>query len=170
MRSRRASLLLIGGAVALALGACGGGQAKTPDALAGEAFLRKNARADGVKTLKDGLQYRIVSSGPADGPHPKLGDDVRVNYEGSLIDGTVFDTTYKDNEPAVFTVGGVIPAWNEALQLMRPGDVWYLYVPPALGYGSRSAGPIPPNSVMVFKIELLSVLPHAGAGSGAAQA
>jgi peptidylprolyl isomerase/FKBP-type peptidyl-prolyl cis-trans isomerase FklB len=156
-------------AAVLAAAACS--QAKAPDAgAAGQAFLRKNATAEGVKTLPDGLQYKIVSSGPADGPHPRLGDDVKVNYEGSLIDGTVFDSTYKDGEPAVFTVGGVIPAWNEALQLMRPGDVWYLYIPSKLGYGPGGKGPIPPNAVMVFKIELLGVLPRQSSGTGGAHA
>jgi peptidylprolyl isomerase/FKBP-type peptidyl-prolyl cis-trans isomerase FklB len=159
------------GAAALAVVACGpAGRAAQDGAAAGAAFLAKNAHADGVKVLRDGLQYKIVTSGPADGPHPRLGDEVKVNYEGSLLDGTVFDSTYKDGEPAVFTVGGVIPAWNEALQLMRPGDVWYLYIPSKLGYGPEGKGPIPPNSVMVFKIELLGVLPRPGSGQGGAAA
>jgi peptidylprolyl isomerase/FKBP-type peptidyl-prolyl cis-trans isomerase FklB len=127
-----------------------------------QAFLAKNAKAEGVKVLADGLQYKVLRSGPADGVRPKLGDEVKVHYEGSLIDGTVFDSSYGRGSPAVFTVGEVVPGWNEVLQLMRPGDVWYVYLPPKLGYGEEGSGPIPPNSVLGFKIELLAVLPHAG--------
>jgi peptidylprolyl isomerase/FKBP-type peptidyl-prolyl cis-trans isomerase FklB len=171
MRSKPVSFLLAALAAA-AIASCGqNGRAAPPDAGAqGRAFLAKNAKAEGVKTLADGLQYKIVSSGPAGGPHPRMGDDVKVNYEGTLVDGTVFDSSYKDGEPVVFTVGQVIPAWNEILQLMRPGDVWYIYVPSNLGYGPSGKGPIPPNSVMVFKIELLGVLPRSGGGGGDARA
>jgi peptidylprolyl isomerase/FKBP-type peptidyl-prolyl cis-trans isomerase FklB len=155
----------------LAITACApkGGARAAPDQTAqSAAFLKKNAAAAGVKTLPSGLQYKVVQSGPAGGQPIHLGDEVKVNYEGALIDGTVFDSSYQRGEPDVFTVGDVVPAWNEALQLMHPGDVWYLYVPPKLGYGDKGAGPIPPNAVMVFKIEVLGVLPHGKAG-GAAQ-
>jgi FKBP-type peptidyl-prolyl cis-trans isomerase len=129
----------------------------------GDAFLAKMAKTPGVQTLPDGLQFKIVHTGPADGTKPRMGDEVKVHYQGTLVDGTVFDSSYDRGEPAVFTLGEVIPAWNEALQLMKPGDVWYLYVPAKLAYGDRAAGPIPPGSVLVFKVELLSVLPHGGA-------
>jgi peptidylprolyl isomerase/FKBP-type peptidyl-prolyl cis-trans isomerase FklB len=127
-----------------------------------QAFLAKVAKEPGVKTLPDGLEYKVLRSGPANGASPRIGDEVKVHYQGTLMDGTVFDSSYDRGEPAVFTLGEVIPAWNEALQLMRPGDVWYLYVPAQLGYGDRGAGPIPPGSVLVFKVELLGVLPHDG--------
>jgi peptidylprolyl isomerase/FKBP-type peptidyl-prolyl cis-trans isomerase FklB len=131
-----------------------------------QAFLAKNAKAKGVKVLPSGLQYRVERSGPADGPKPKLGDDVKVHYEGTLLDGTVFDSSYQSGQPAVFKVGEVIEAWNEALQLMRPGDVWYLYVPADIGYGPEGKGPIPGNAVMVFKVELLGVLPSGASAFG----
>jgi FKBP-type peptidyl-prolyl cis-trans isomerase len=135
-------------------------------AQAAGAWLAKNAKDAGVKTLPDGLQYRIVSTVPGNGPHPVMGDEVKVNYEGALIDGTVFDSSYKRGQPAEFAVGEVVPAWNEALQMMKPGDVWYLYVPPALGYGPMGRGPVPGNAVMVFKIELISILPHGSSANG----
>jgi len=170
-RLKRGATLVAAGLLALGAGACGskGASGYAAEAAAKSAkdtadWLAKNAKDPGVKTLPDGLQYRIVSTGAGDGPHPKLGDEVRVNYEGALVDGTVFDSSYARNQPAVFTVGEVVPAWNEALQLMKPGDTWYLYVPPKLGYGPEGKGPIPPNAIMVFKIELIAVLP---AGSGA---
>ncbi len=159
---RRIALLT----AAVALSACGAhSQTSTPGGSA--AFMTKTAKEPGVISLPDGLEYKIVKSGPASGAMPKLGDEVKVNYEGKLTDGTVFDSSYKGGEPVVFPVGGLVPAWNEALQLMKPGDVWILYVPPALGYGPEGKGPIPPDSVMVFKLELLGVLPaHTGGSLG----
>lgn len=152
----------------LMLGACHAQTAATtaPSGQGSAAFMAKNGKAEGVVTLKDGLQYKIVKSGPASGRSPRDGDEVKVNYEGTLVDGTVFDSSYKTGEPVVFAVGSLIPAWNEALTMMKPGDVWYLYVPPALGYGPEGKGPIPPDSVMVFKLELLGVLPRSGGGLG----
>ncbi len=178
MSSKRLSIGLILG-LSLALSACGPkGAAKGPDGAAASAdakaeiakataFLNKNAKAPGVVTLPSGLQYKVISSGPASGLKAKLGDDVKVQYEGTLVDGTVFDSSYESGQPAVFTVGQVVPAWNEALQLMRPGDVWYLYVPSKLGYGDQGSGPIPGGAVMIFKIEVLGVLPAGGGGSSA---
>lgn len=157
-------------ALVAALGAC---QSKTnaqesakPANGEGVAFLAKMAKVPGVHVLPDGLQYKIVKSGPADGTSPRLGDEVKVDYEGTLVDGTVFDSSYKHGEPIVFTLGEVIPGWNEALQKMKPGDVWYIYVPAELGYGDRAAGPIPPGSVLIFKVELHSVLSHGGGANG----
>jgi len=123
-----------------------------------ETFLAANAKLPGVKTTASGLQYKITKSGPADGAPPTLSEGVAVNYEGSLISGRVFDSTYQRGQPAAFGVAEVVPGWTEVLQLMRPGDEWVVYLPPELGYGSRSAGPIPPNSVLVFRMELLQVL------------
>jgi peptidylprolyl isomerase/FKBP-type peptidyl-prolyl cis-trans isomerase FklB len=130
------------------------------DTGANDAFLAKNAKAPGVVTLPDGLQYRVVTSGPADGPHPKISDEVKVNYEGKLLSGEVFDSSFARGAPAAFPLQGLIPGWVEALQLMRPGDEWILWTPPALGYGDETKGPIPANSVLQFRIQLLGVLPH----------
>jgi peptidylprolyl isomerase/FKBP-type peptidyl-prolyl cis-trans isomerase FklB len=166
MSSRLVRVLSVA-ALAFAVCACAprGHAQPLPDQSAqSAAFLKKNGALADVKTLPDGLQIKVVRSGLPGGPSVHVGDEVKVMYEGALIDGTVFDSSYIRGEPDVFTVGEVVPAWNEALQLMHPGDVWYLYVPPTLGYGGHGAGPIPPNAVMVFKLELLGVLPHGGAG------
>lgn len=122
-------------------------------------FMATNAKAQGVITLPSGLEYKVFRSGPAGGVSPKLGDQVRVDYEGRLLDGTVFDSSASSGGPATFPVGELIAAWNEALQLMRPGDQWVLYVPPELGYGPKGKGPIPPDSVMIFTLSLLDVQP-----------
>ena len=154
--------LLIAVGLSLGLAACApGGASKAqsaPSASANAGFLATNAKAPGVITLPSGLQYKIVHSGPADGAHPGPADEVKVNYEGKLVNGTVFDSSFKRGEPADLPLQGLIPGWVEALQLMRPGDEWMLYVPPNLGYGADSPPPIPPNSVLVFRIQLLGVL------------
>jgi peptidylprolyl isomerase/FKBP-type peptidyl-prolyl cis-trans isomerase FklB len=144
----------------LALAACGDTAKENLDA--SKAFLAQNAKAEGVKTLPSGVQYKVVKSGPADGLSPKPGDEIKVHYEGKLVSGRVFDSSYERGEPAVMPLDGLIPAWIEALQQMRPGDEWTLYVPPEQGYGERGAGEIPPNSALIFRIELLGVLPRAG--------
>jgi peptidylprolyl isomerase/FKBP-type peptidyl-prolyl cis-trans isomerase FklB len=146
---------------ALALTACAP-QAPTPNAAAfAQTFLAKNAHEPGVVTTPSGLQYRILRSGPADGLRPRLADEVKVDYEGKLPDGRVFDSSYDRGAPAVMTVRDLVPGWREALQLMRPGDQWLIYLPPKLGYGDRGAGPIPPNAVLVFKLDLIAVAPDA---------
>ena len=123
---------------------------------AGDAFLAKNAKEPGVVTLPSGLQYRIVHEG--NGPSPKASDTVTVNYEGTLIDGTVFDSSYKRGQPATFKVGQVIAGWQEALKLMKPGATWMLYIPSNLAYGSHGAGSaIGPNETLIFKVDLISV-------------
>jgi len=126
------------------------------------AFMAKNAREEGVITLPSGLQYKVVRSGPATGGRPKLQDEVKVNYEGKLLNGTVFDSSYARGQPAAMPLRQLIPGWVEALQLMRPGDEWILYVPPALGYGAQGAGEIPPGSALIFRIELIDFLPGPG--------
>lgn len=123
-----------------------------------DAFLARNAKIPGVRTTPSGLQYKINKSGPADGAPPTLNEGVQVNYEGTLVSGEVFDSTYRSGRPAAFGVAEVVPGWTEVLQLMRPGDEWVVYLPPELGYGARRAGPIPPGSVLVFRMELLRVL------------
>ena len=152
-------------AVLLALTACERGGAETPPAQepgVAQAWLDQNRRQQGVQTTASGLQYKVVRAGPAGGRRPQEGDEVKVHYEGTLTDGTVFDSSYQDGAPRVFTVGDLVEGWNEALQLMRPGDEWLLYVPPSLGYGENGIGPIPPNSVLVFRMEMLDVLPAGG--------
>ena len=125
-----------------------------------QAFMATNAKAPGVVTLPDGLEYKIVASGPADGAKPLATDEVKVDYEGKLMSGQVFDSSFARGVPADLPLQGLIPAWTEALQLMRPGDEWILYVPPALGYGDAGAGDkIPPNATLIFTIELLAINP-----------
>jgi peptidylprolyl isomerase/FKBP-type peptidyl-prolyl cis-trans isomerase FklB len=127
------------------------------------AFLEKVARQPGVHVLPDGLMFQVVRSGPADGLRPQSGDEVKVNYEGKLIDGQVFDSSYQRGQPAAFGLKGVIKGWQEALQLMRPGDEWVVWVPAKLGYGDEGAGgQIPPGAALIFRIELLGVLPAEG--------
>ena len=122
-------------------------------------FLDTNGKQKGVATLGDGLQYRVVASGPADGPHPEKGDEVKVDYTGSLLSGAVFDSTNATGQPAVLKLDHLVPAWMEALPRMRPGDEWLIYAPPGLGYGTSGHPPvIPPNSVLVFDVKLLGVL------------
>ena len=140
---------------ALSLAACQAKKSVTADApdqaqgpVAGDqskeakAFLAKNAKEPGVVTLPDGLQYRIVHSGPATGLKPHIQDEVKVNYEGSLLSGDVFDSSFKHGEPATFTLDGVITGWTEVMQLMRPGDEWIVWIPPQLGYGEEDKGAI----------------------------
>lgn len=123
---------------------------------AGEAFLAENAGKEGVKTTDSGLQYKVITAGA--GKSPQKSDKVTVHYRGTLIDGTEFDSSYSRNEPATFGVGQVIPGWTEALQMMKEGDKWEIYIPSKLGYGERGAGAkIPPNSTLIFEVELISV-------------
>jgi FKBP-type peptidyl-prolyl cis-trans isomerase len=153
------SPLVIALVATLALAACAK-PAPAPDfSAAGKAFLTKNAHVAGVITTPTGLQYRVLHSGPATGLRPKLADEVKVNYEGKLLDGTVFDSSYQRGSAVVMTVRELVPGWREALQLMRPGDEWLIYLPAKLGYGDKGVGPIPPGSVLVFKLDLIDVLP-----------
>jgi peptidylprolyl isomerase/FKBP-type peptidyl-prolyl cis-trans isomerase FklB len=129
-----------------------------------QAYLARNKAAPGVQTTASGLQYKVVRSGPATGIRPRLGDAVKVHYEGKLVSGEVFDSSYERGTPQVFTVGDLVEGWNEALQLMRPGDEWLLTVPPELGYGADGAGGvIPGGAVLIFRMEMLGVLPQGGA-------
>ena len=122
----------------------------------GEAFLAANKGKEGVKTTSSGLQYKIIKDG--NGQTPKATDTVTVNYSGTLIDGTEFDSSYKRGEPASFPLNGVIPGWTEALQMMKVGSKWQLFLPPALAYGERGQGRvIGPNAALIFEVELLSV-------------
>lgn len=124
---------------------------------AGEEFLNINKGKAGVVTLPSGLQYQVLQKG--EGPKPTASDKVKCHYHGTLINGTVFDSSVQRGEPAVFGVSQVIPGWVEALQLMPEGSKWKLYIPSDLAYGARGAGEmIPPHSTLVFEVELLEVL------------
>lgn len=130
-------------------------EAATKNLAAGKAFLADNARQEGITTLPSGLQYAVVSAGS--GETPGATDVVAVNYRGTLIDGTEFDSSYRFGKPAQFRVDRVIKGWTEALQLMKTGEKWRLFIPPELAYGSRQIGGIEPNSTLIFEIELLAV-------------
>jgi FKBP-type peptidyl-prolyl cis-trans isomerase FklB len=122
----------------------------------GEAFLSENKKKEGVKTLPSGLQYKVIKAGT--GKKPKVDDTVMVNYRGTLIDGTEFDSSFRRGQPVAFPVSGVIPGWTEALPLMQEGAKWQLFVPPNLAYGERGAGGlIGPNVTLIFEVELISV-------------
>jgi len=122
----------------------------------GEAFLAENKNKQGVITMPSGLQYKILADGK--GKSPKATDAVSVNYRGMLIDGTEFDSSYKRGQPETFVVNRIIPGWTEALQLMKPGSKWQLFIPPDLAYGERgTGGPIGPNAVLIFEVELISI-------------
>lgn len=122
----------------------------------GDAFLSQNKTKPGVVTLASGLQYKIITNGT--GVKPAKEDEVTVEYKGTLIDGTVFDSTEKTGKPASFKVSQVIPGWTEALQLMPAGSTWEIYVPAKLAYGPRSVGgPIGPNETLIFNVHLISV-------------
>ncbi|MGA2517996.1 MAG: FKBP-type peptidyl-prolyl cis-trans isomerase [Thermodesulfobacteriota bacterium] len=123
----------------------------------GEAFLAGNKKKEGVKTLPDGLEYKVINAGT--GKKPKADDTVTVNYRGTLINGTEFDSSYKRGQPATFPVsGGMIKGWSEALQLMQEGAKWELFIPSNLAYGERGMGGIiGPNATLIFEVELVSI-------------
>lgn len=123
---------------------------------AGKAFLEENAKQEGVVQTESGLQYKVLQAG--EGASPSDTDKVKVHYRGTLLDGTEFDSSYKRNEPAEFVVGRLIPGWIEALQIMKEGDKFEIYVPANLGYGPGGTGNIPPNSTLKFEMELLEIL------------
>lgn len=123
---------------------------------AGEAFLAENGKKDGVVTLPSGLQYQVLKEG--DGKKPSATDQVVCHYEGTLIDGTVFDSSYKRNQPATFGLNQVIPGWTEGVQLMQEGAKYRFFIPYNLAYGERGAGAqIPPFAALVFDVELIEV-------------
>ena len=123
--------------------------------IAGEEFLKANAKKDSVKTTPSGLQYKILTQGT--GELPTKDDKVKVNYEGHLIDGTEFDSSYKRNKPVTFPVGQVIAGWTEALCMMPVGSKWQIFVPQNLAYGDREQSKIPPFSCLIFTVELLEI-------------
>jgi FKBP-type peptidyl-prolyl cis-trans isomerase FklB len=126
-------------------------------AKAGADFLVENAKRDGVQTTESGLQYEVVKK--AEGAQPKVSDVVSVHYQGTLVDGSVFDSSIERGEPVEFPVGGVIPGWVEGLQLMKVGEKYKFYIPSELAYGAQSPTPaIPANSTLVFEVELLDIV------------
>lgn len=122
----------------------------------GQKFLAENAKKSGVDTLSDGIQYKIIKKG--EGPKPLATDVVKVNYKGTLIDGTEFDSSYKRGEPAEFPLNRVIPGWTKALQEMPVGSKWEIYIPADQAYGQRGGGPIGPNETLIFEVELLEIV------------
>ena len=118
-------------------------------------FLEENKQKDGVITTESGLQYLILSEGR--GNNPTLNDNVTVHYHGTLIDGTIFDSSVDRKQPATFPLNGVIPGWQEALQMMSVGSKWKIFIPSELAYGESGAGAIGPNSTLIFEVELLSI-------------
>lgn len=130
----------------------------------GEKFLGENKKKEGVKTTPSGLQYKVIKEGT--GPQPKDTDTVTVQYRGTLIDGTEFDSSYKRGQPAEFPVTGVIKGWTEALLMMKVGSKYQLFVPSNLAYGERAMGPdIGPNSTLIFEVELVGIKPGTGSQS-----
>ena len=123
----------------------------------GENFLAENAQKEGVIVRPSGLQYKIITAGS--GRIPRQQNRVVAHYEGRLLNGKVFDSSYKRGQPATFPVGGLIPGWVEALQLMPVGSKWQLYIPSKLGYGANGAGgDIPPNATLIFDLELINIV------------
>jgi len=133
----------------------------------GVEFLEKNKTAQGVKTTASGLQYSVEKEG--DGKTPTKTDTVKAHYKGTLVDGTQFDSSYDRGQPAEFPVQGVIPGWSEALQMMKVGAKYKLFIPPELAYGASGRPGIPANSVLVFEVELVEIV-KPGAGAAAADA
>lgn len=123
----------------------------------GKDYLVANAKKDGVKVTQSGLQYKVIKAGA--GKSPKASDKVRVHYEGRLMDGTVFDSSKKRKQPAEFALNQVIPGWTEGLQLMKEGAEYQFYIPAALAYGETGTQGIPPNSTLIFDVELLKINP-----------
>lgn len=122
----------------------------------GSVFLADNGKKDGVITTASGLQYQVLQAGSGD-RHPSATDTVRVHYHGTLVDGTVFDSSVERGETISFPLNRVIPGWTEGVQLMKTGDKFRFFIPSGLGYGNRSAGKIPPGSVLIFDVELFEI-------------
>ena len=147
--------MMIAALLPLAAAACA--TATPPETAPGPDFLVHNAAARHVVTTPSGLQYYIVKAGPKTGRSPVDGDTVNFDYEGKLTTGETFDSSFARGEPLVGGVGDFVPGFTEVLKLMRPGDEWIVWIPPALGYGAEAKGPIPANSVLRFRLALHSV-------------
>ena len=138
----------------------------TKNAAEAEKFLAANKTKEGVKTTASGLQYKVMKDGS--GTQPKSSDTVTVNYRGTLTDGTEFDSSYKRGQPATFAVSGVIKGWTEALQLMKVGSKYQLFIPASLAYGEQGRPGIPPNAPLIFEVELMDVKSPEAAGTSPA--
>ena len=145
--------------LAMSLGAMAAHADPAADNLkAGTDFLKQEAKVPGVVVLPSGVMYRLVSRSTNPGAQPTVADNVTINYEGKLITGQVFDSSYARNEPANFPLGRLIPAWQQAIPLMHVGDEIILYTPPSAAYGDRDLSPdIPPNSTLIFRVQLLGI-------------
>lgn len=158
---------LLAAAPALVLAACG----KTPadpamleaNAAKADEFMAKTAKESDVRALPSGVLYKVVRSGPADGRSPRIGDEIKVHYECALTDGFVVDSSFERGAPAVMPLNdNLIAGWVAAMVKMKPGDEWIVYVPPKQGYGEDGKPPVPPNAALVFRLQLIAVLPAAG--------
>lgn len=144
--------------LSLSLAACT--TTRTPPSTApGADFLVRNGAAKRVVTTASGLQYFVVTSGPKSGRSPVAGEQVTFDYEGKLTTGEIFDSSFARGEPISGDIDNFVPGFTEALKLMKPGDEWIVWIPPALGYGDRAAGTIPPNSVLRFRLALRKIGP-----------
>ena len=151
-------LLPLAGLLLAVLASAAPGLARAGTPAEAVAFMKQNAGQPGVVTLPSGLEYKVVQSGDAGGARPGPNDSVMVSYVGKLSDGATFDDRH--GNIVTLPLNAVIKGWTEGMQLMRPGDVWMLYVPPELGYGGKGAGPSPPNAPLVFRVELVAVAGH----------
>jgi peptidylprolyl isomerase/FKBP-type peptidyl-prolyl cis-trans isomerase FklB len=151
--------LIAAAALAVAAPASAAPANAPPETPAGPDFLAKNGAAKGVVTTPSGLEYFIVKSGPKTGKSPGPTDSATFDYEVKLLTGEVIDSSYANGEPLTGAVGNFVPGFSEALELMRPGDEWIVWVPPQLGYGDKDVGPIPGGSVLRFKLALQKVTP-----------
>lgn len=133
----------------------GGGEEAKKNLMKSKEFLKKNKNKEGVKTTESGLQYKVLETG--NGESPSSTSTVKVHYKGTLIDGSQFDSSYDRGEPAEFPVNNVIQGWQEALQMMKVGSKWKLFIPPELGYGSQGTGQIGPNEALIFEVELIEI-------------
>jgi FKBP-type peptidyl-prolyl cis-trans isomerase len=151
--------LIAAAALAIAAPASSAPVKSPPETPAGPDFLTRNGAMKGVFTTPSGLEYFVVASGPKAGPRPTAKDTVTFDYEVKLLTGEVIDSSYANGQPLTGGVGDFVPGFTEALELMRPGDEWIVWVPPQLGYGDKDVGPIPGNSVLRFKLALHKVSP-----------
>ena len=151
--------LIAAAALAIAAPASSAAAKAPPETPAGPDFLTRNGAVKGVVTTPSGLEYFVVASGPKTGPRPTAKDTVTFDYEVKLLTGEVIDSSYANGQPLTGGAGDFVPGFTEALELMRPGDEWIVWVPPQLGYGAKDVGPIPGNSVLRFKLALHKVTP-----------
>ena len=145
-------------ALAVLLLAAGGGARAQSDGQSPAAFMAQNAQAEGVRVLPSGVQYKVIKAGPGASRHPKPQDYVKVAYEGALLNGKVFDSTMQNSDPPMYQLKTLIPGWIDAVQQMQEGDEWMVWAPPSLGYGAKQVSAIPANSVLVFRLKLVSIL------------